>query len=327
MADLHSWNLWHGCRKISEGCASCYMYALDRLHRVSERSSAVAKTSDFGKPLRRDRRGRWKLPAGWTLRVNMTSDTFLEQADAWRPAMWAMIRRRQDLRFYLLTKRPERVEACLPPGWGEGWENVDLNVTCESQRTFDARWSVFSRIPARHKGLNIAPCLGFVDIEPALASGQIESVCLGGEGFGGTRPCRAEWVERTSALCRRWKVNFTFCATGEVFVKDGRTYRLPLQRLQAEQAFLSGLSHFEGPRKFRLFSPLDRHELQDWEIPEPRFSARRCLRCPSLPECPGCAPCRACGEALLPREAMIRQRSAMNGRLQSPPPRAGARRA
>ena len=23
MADLKSWNLWHGCRKYSEGCGNC----------------------------------------------------------------------------------------------------------------------------------------------------------------------------------------------------------------------------------------------------------------------------------------------------------------
>ena len=23
------WNPWHGCHKISEGCAHCYMYFLD----------------------------------------------------------------------------------------------------------------------------------------------------------------------------------------------------------------------------------------------------------------------------------------------------------
>ena len=25
------WNPWHGCKKISEGCANCYMYFLDKM--------------------------------------------------------------------------------------------------------------------------------------------------------------------------------------------------------------------------------------------------------------------------------------------------------
>ena len=26
------WSPWHGCTKISEGCAHCYMYFLDKIH-------------------------------------------------------------------------------------------------------------------------------------------------------------------------------------------------------------------------------------------------------------------------------------------------------
>ena len=25
------WNPWHGCKKVSEGCAHCYMYYVDNL--------------------------------------------------------------------------------------------------------------------------------------------------------------------------------------------------------------------------------------------------------------------------------------------------------
>ena len=34
MIDLKSWNPWHGCRKYSEGCANCYMFVLDKAHKV-----------------------------------------------------------------------------------------------------------------------------------------------------------------------------------------------------------------------------------------------------------------------------------------------------
>lgn len=26
-----TWNPWHGCKKISEGCTNCYMYFLDQM--------------------------------------------------------------------------------------------------------------------------------------------------------------------------------------------------------------------------------------------------------------------------------------------------------
>jgi hypothetical protein len=109
----------------------------------------------------------------------------------------------------------------LPADWGEGYENVQLNVTCENQRAFDERWPILRDIPARHKGMNLSPLIGPIDIEPALASGQIEHIDLGGEAHGGQRPCRYEWVRQISDACARHRVNFAFDSTGEVFIKDG----------------------------------------------------------------------------------------------------------
>ena len=53
---------------------------------------------------------------------------------------------------------------------------MELHITCENQRAFDERWPIFKDIPAKHKGMNLAPLLGGIDISPALASGQIEFV-------------------------------------------------------------------------------------------------------------------------------------------------------
>lgn len=150
MADLKSWNLWHGCRKYSEGCANCYMFVLDKAHKVPEASTAIVRTKMFNKPLETNRKGYYKIPSGYTLRINMTSDTFLEEADAWRDEMWDIIRKRPDVIFYILTKRVPRIAECLPADWGDGWENVDLNMTCENQRAFDERWPIFRDIPAKH---------------------------------------------------------------------------------------------------------------------------------------------------------------------------------
>lgn len=50
----------------------------------------------------------------------------LEEADKWREEVWDIIKQRSDVKFYLLTKRPERVHKCLPSDWGNGWENVFL---------------------------------------------------------------------------------------------------------------------------------------------------------------------------------------------------------
>lgn len=129
------WNPWHGCVKYSEGCMNCYMYVLDKMR--NQDGSHIYKTNDFAYPLSRNRDGTYKIQSGEKIRVCMTSDFCLEEADIWRDDVWSMIRRRQDVIFYILTKRAERLKECLPDNWGEGYENVILNVTCENQKRAD----------------------------------------------------------------------------------------------------------------------------------------------------------------------------------------------
>ena len=294
MADLKSWNLWHGCKKYSEGCENCYMYYLDEVRGVPERASVIQKTASFNKPLQKNRKGQYKIPSGYCLRINMTSDTFLEEADEWRSEMWSIIRRRPDVRFYILTKRVDRITDCLPDDWGDGYENVELNISVENQKRFDERWAVFKDIPAKHKGLNLAPLLGPIDIMPALASGQMDNICLGGEGFGGRRPCHYEWIKQISDDCEKYKVNFTLNSIGAVFIKDGKRYLIERQDIQGKQAFLSGLSHFYGNPPYKLYSPFDGHLLSEKELMKPMYHAGKCATCTTLPTCIGCVDCGNC---------------------------------
>ena len=73
----------------------------------------VYKTkTGFRYPLSKDRSGRYKIQSGEMISVCMTSDFFLEEADAWRPEAWDMMHIRSDVIFLLLTKRPERIWNC-----------------------------------------------------------------------------------------------------------------------------------------------------------------------------------------------------------------------
>jgi hypothetical protein len=80
------------------------MFVLDRAHKVPGQSTEIFRTRNFSKPMERDRKGNFKVPPGYWVRVNMTSDTFLEEADPWREEMWRIIRYRSDVKFYILTK-------------------------------------------------------------------------------------------------------------------------------------------------------------------------------------------------------------------------------
>lgn len=296
------WNPWHGCRKASEGCANCYMFTMDRW-RGLDGSVVRRNKAGFRYPLSRSRDGSLKVLPGELIRVCMTSDFFVEEADPWREEAWDVIRQRPDVKFWLLTKRPERLATCLPDDWGAGWANVMLNVTCENQRRADERIPVLLATPARHKGIMCAPLIGRVSIERYLAAGDaggpdvrgcgIEQVVCGGENYDGARPCDFDWVRLLAEQCRAHDVTFAFTETGTVFVKDGRTYRLRDHRLQSEQAFKSGVSFRGRPIEWRLTDALGL-SIPDEGLYQPHFCGR-CATCGQRLICNGCSDCGRCG--------------------------------
>lgn len=285
------WNPWHGCHKVSEGCRHCYMYFLDAKRGID--TSRVFRTQNFAMPLARNRNGSWKIAPGMELLVGLSTDFFVEEADAWRAEAWEIIRRRPDVVFRLLTKRAGRIASCLPPDWGGGYENVMLQVTCENQRRADERLPILLALPARHRGFMAAPLLGPIDATPWLATGLVEQVLCGGENYDGARPCRHEWVKSLFDQCRAHSVQFNFIETGTVYVKDGKTYRIPDKRTQSRQAHLSGLSVPGRPIRYALRHPGGTL----FDDPIERCTGPflpSCSTCGSRPTCNGCSHCGAC---------------------------------
>ena len=283
------WNPWHGCHKVSEGCQHCYMYFLDGKRGID--TSKVYRTEKFNLPVQRQRDGRFKLPSGMQLYVGLSTDFFVEEADEWREEAWRIMRQRPDIVFRLLTKRANRIKDCLPKDWGDGYENVLLQVTTENQKRADERLPILLDIPAKHKGFMAAPFIGEVDVEKYLATGQIEEVLCGGENYDGARPCHYEWVKKLSEQCRKYNVTFDFIETGTVFVKDGKSYRIPDKRTQSLQAFKSGLSYKGKDIDFNLTNP--EPGFFDAEAYTP-FFREHCETCGSRMTCNGCSNCGNC---------------------------------
>lgn len=240
------WSPWHGCTKISEGCAHCYMYFLDKVHGNKD-GSVIYKTKDIRYPLQKNRDGSYKIKSGEHIRLCMSSDFFLPEADSWRDEVWDIIRIRKDVVFFILTKRANRILECLPKDWGEGFENVILNVTCENQKRADERIPYLLEVKAKHKGIMCAPFIGPVSISKYLESGEIEQVIVGGENYDGARPCDFSWVVNLREECVKKNVKFCFIETGTHFVKDGKQYILKSKELQARMAHKSGVN-FEGKK-------------------------------------------------------------------------------
>ncbi|MDE7335435.1 MAG: phage Gp37/Gp68 family protein [Muribaculaceae bacterium] len=284
------WNPWHGCSRVSEGCRHCYMYFLDE--RRNRFGGDVYRTQLFNYPLLRDRSGCYKVRSGELIRVCMTSDFFLPEADKWRGEAWNIIRQRPDVRFFLLTKRPERVQAALPPDWGDGWENVWFNVSCENQQMADQRVPLLLQLPFKHKGIMAAPLIGELDLECYLAAGAIEQVVAGGENYGGSRPCDFDWVKSLSEQCKRHDVRFCFIETGTKFIKDGRLYSLPDKRIQTEMALKAGVNNEGRPIVFKLHDPLG-FDIADDQLYKPYYR-QSCLKCGSRMICNGCSNCGKC---------------------------------
>lgn len=284
------WNPWHGCVKYSEGCRNCYMYALDNRRGVKRPSDEIYVTKQLKYPVSKDRKGNYKIRAGERIRVNMTSDTFLEQADQWRETMWDCIRERPDVIFWLLTKRVPMIQDRLPKDWGLGWDNVMLNMTAENQRAFDERWPVFAQIPAKAKGICCAPLLSPIDLEPALSSGQICEVSAGGENYDNPRPCHYEWYEAMSELCGKYKINFHWYETGTKLVMGKTSHFIPRKPDQAKIAGMSGLNRFYGRPNLILRDPKDSHILAPDELHVPMYNPIHCLHCGNRDMCNGCDP-------------------------------------
>lgn len=234
-----TWNLWHGCHKISAGCANCYVYRMDEKH--GRDSSVVRKTGEFNLPVRRNRLGTYKVPAGEMVYTCFTSDFLLEDADEWRPQAWEMIRQRSDLVFMFITKRIDRLERCLPADWGDGYPHVQICCTAENQERADYRLPIFSRSPVQHKSIVCEPLLEEIDLSPYLGP-WVKQVIAGGESGTKARICDYQWILSLRRQCVEHDVPFTFKQTGYRFRKDGRLYLID-RPYQHRQAYKAGINY------------------------------------------------------------------------------------
>ncbi len=208
--------------------------------RYGRDSSIVQKTADFDLPVRRNRDGNFKIPAGEPVWTCFSSDFFVEEADAWRAEAWEFIRTRPDLTFLFITKRPERFQVSLPDDWGEGWPHVTVCCTVENQRRAEERMPLYLELPLRRKIVICEPLLGAVDLSRWLGP-WISHVVAGGESGERARVCDYRWILSLRAQCDRAGIGFHFKQTGARLLKDGRLYhiRRPLQHLQARKAGIS----------------------------------------------------------------------------------------
>lgn len=224
------WDPWRGCHRYSEGCKFCYIHKGDARRGVN--TGLIVKTDKFDLPIRQKKNGEYKMKPDQLVYLCFSTDFLLEDADSWRGECWAMIRQRQDLRFLFLTKRILRFMNCVPPDWGQGYDNVIVGCTVEDQYRVDERLPVFQSLPIKHKNIVCQPMLTPLCLEPYL--GGIELVVVGGESDRSARPLNYDWVLDAREQCVRQNVSFQFRQCGTHFIKDGRAYILQTKDLCAQ---------------------------------------------------------------------------------------------
>jgi protein gp37 len=121
---------------------------------------------------------------------------------------------------------------CIPPDWGDGYENVTVGCTVENQAESYRRLPLFDTLPIVHKNIIIQPMLEKMNIERHL--GDVELVVVGGESDRNARPLDYAWVLDVREQCLRQGVKFEFRQCGSNFVKDGKLYQLPVRQLMSQ---------------------------------------------------------------------------------------------
>lgn len=204
----HTFNPWWGCVKISPACDHCYAERDSHRYGFSEhggngpelwgRGSERRKLSDknWAKPLAWDRAA---AAAGRPALVFCASmaDVFeaRDDLDPERARLWDLIEATPNLRWQLLTKRPEQILQRVPPRWlgydvddagtvqvhglrrvhvsrlttaervsairvGSWPPNVWIGTTVEDQARADLRIPRLLQVPAPVRFLSIEPMLG-----------------------------------------------------------------------------------------------------------------------------------------------------------------------
>ncbi|MEE0682134.1 MAG: DUF5131 family protein [Christensenellales bacterium] len=213
---------------MQRGRRYCYIHKGNAKRGVD--TEQIVRTKGFDAPVRVKRDGTYKIKGGQTVYLCLSSDFLLEDAGLWREECWAMIRRRPDLHFLFLTKRIHRFLERVPSDWDQGYDNVTVGCTVEDQASAD------TRLPIKNRDIICQPLIGPVNLERYLDG--VELVVVGGESDPGARPLDYAWVLSIREQCIRQGVHFEFRQCGTHFIKDGKTYTLPVRELcsQARKA-------------------------------------------------------------------------------------------
>lgn len=221
----HTFNPWIGCTKVSPACDFCYAEEWNKRYEGGKNWGQHAprrKTKTWGNPV------RWNKDAaakGIRYRVFCASladvfDNHKSILPEWREELWSLIRETPNLDWLLLTKRPQNIKKMRPDDWGNGYPNVWIGTTVESQKEAEQRLPHLRGISAAVRFVSCEPLLGPLELR-AVAIPQyggsmnmlmdgIDWVIAGGESGANFRPGNPDWFRALRDQCVEWNVPFLF---------------------------------------------------------------------------------------------------------------------
>lgn len=201
----YTWNPFHGCHKVSEGCKYCYMFR-DK-ERYGQDPNKVVKSSKsvFNKPLKIDEPSMI-FTCSW-------SDFFIEEGDQWRDEAWDIIRRTPHHTYQVLTKRPERIKNNLP---FDVLKNVWIGVSIENNK-YSNRAKIFNTIGGYTTFISFEPLLEPLEWKDDF--NNVDWIIIGAESGNETgnykyRDCKNWWINDLVAKAKENNI--------KVFVKQIR---------------------------------------------------------------------------------------------------------
>lgn len=233
-------NLWWGCNKVASTCENCY--AAELANRYHHETKLWGSKPDGAVRLEVK---SWKKNLAKMGRVasaaNQCRTVFVGSMMDWadrhdmpctngrtigeiRDEFLDMVADYPQLTFLMLTSRPGQVHKALggrvlPP-------NVWLGVSIGNQEEMDvmapklltqAQW-----IDGQPRYfLSIEPMLGPIDVQPALATGKVGWVIVGGESGHNARPMDVLWADDVRRACSAAAVPFFFKQWG-MYGEDGK---------------------------------------------------------------------------------------------------------
>jgi protein gp37 len=221
-----TWNVTHGCSKISEGCLHCYAC------QMALRQQGIGNTgyeNGFAPTERPDRLNQpysWKRPS-LIFTVSMGDLFHKDITDAHILKTVAVMAATPHHRYQVLTKRPERLVQ-MDISWPE---NVWVGTSVENS-TVMHRIQLLRQVRASVRWLSVEPLIGPLEnFDPA----GLDWIVVGGESAPKPRPINPDWVRAIRDACLRTGTPFHFKQWGGRKKKDagrvldGRTWdEMPL---------------------------------------------------------------------------------------------------